>query len=82
METTIRKKAMIWWNTLSLEEQFYETINANHLITGDKTRHPNTLTGSEIQLIYSNKFFEIEEHCPKCGDTMPDGKTCDNLMCY
>jgi len=47
-----RKAAMAWWNTLHLEYQFYETIKSNDLIAGDNTRHPDTLTGSEIELIY------------------------------
>ena len=39
---------------MSLEQQFYKTIDANHLITGDNTRHPNSLTGREIEIIYTN----------------------------
>ena len=53
----IRKKAMEWWNSMGLEMKFYNTIKHNHLIVGDHTRHPNTLTGSEIEIIYkSNKL--------------------------
>lgn len=48
----IRRSAMEWWNKLSLEEQFYKTIEHNALIAGDNTRHPNTLTGREIETIY------------------------------
>lgn len=47
-----RKKAMEWWNTLAFETKFYHTIKNNDLIDGDKTRHPTTLTGREIELIY------------------------------
>jgi len=48
----IRKKAMEWWNNLAFETKFYHTIKHNDLIDGDKTRHPSTLTGREIELIY------------------------------
>ncbi len=47
-----RIAAMAWWNNMHLEYQFYETIKCNDLIAGDNTRHPETLTGSEIELIY------------------------------
>jgi len=50
---TNRHIAMIWWNTMSLEEKFYKTIKYNELIVGDKTRHPNTLTGREIEAIWN-----------------------------
>jgi hypothetical protein len=49
---TMRKKAMKWWNGLTLETKFYATIGCNHLIEGDKSRHPDTLTGREIEIIY------------------------------
>ena len=48
----MRKKAMEWWNSMPLELQFYKTIEYNYLIAGDNTRHPKTLTGSEIEFIY------------------------------
>jgi hypothetical protein len=47
-----REKALTWWHKMSLEEKFYKTIEHNNLIVGDKTRHPNSLTGSEIESIY------------------------------
>jgi len=50
MET--RKLAMDWWNKLSFEDKFFKTIQNNNLIVGDKTRHPNTLTGREIEIIW------------------------------
>lgn len=50
MET--RKLAMDWWNKLSFEDKFFKTIQNNNLIVGDKTRHPNTLTGREIEVIW------------------------------
>ena len=52
IEQTNREQAMSWWNAMNLEEQFYKTIEHNSLITGDRTRHPHTLTGSEIETIY------------------------------
>lgn len=55
METEIRRKAMFWWNGLNLENQFYATIKNNDLINGDHTRHPNSLTGNEIEKIYKNE---------------------------
>jgi hypothetical protein len=48
-----RKEALKWWNSMNLEQRFYKTIEHNHLILGDKTRHPDTLTGSEIEKIYN-----------------------------
>jgi len=48
----VRESALKWFNSLGLEKQFYKTIECNHLITGDRTRHPSTLTGLEIEKIY------------------------------
>jgi hypothetical protein len=48
-----RKLAISWWNQLSLEKQFYKLIECNHLITGDRTRHPNSLTGREVEIVYN-----------------------------
>lgn len=48
-----RTKALKWFNKLGLGEQFYKTMKNNHLITGDYSRHPNSLTGREIELIYN-----------------------------
>lgn len=49
---SVRQRALIWWNKMNLEEQFYVTIEHNDLIQGDCTRHPHTLTGTEIEIIY------------------------------
>jgi len=38
---------------MTLEEHFYKTIKHNELIVGDRTRHPHTLTGIEIEIIYN-----------------------------
>jgi len=48
----VRRSAVDWFNRLTLEEQFYKTIEHNGLIAGDNTRHPSTLTGREIETIY------------------------------
>jgi hypothetical protein len=48
----VRQRALKWWNTMNLEKQFYVTIEHNDLITGDCTRHPHTLTGREIEILY------------------------------
>jgi hypothetical protein len=48
----VRLSALDWFNRLTLEEQFYKTIEHNGLIAGDNTRHPSTLTGREIETIY------------------------------
>ena len=48
----VRQRALTWWNSMNLEDKFYKTIKHNVLIEGDRTRHPDTLTGREIELIY------------------------------
>ena len=48
----VRRSAVDWFNRLTLEEQFYKTIEHNGLIAGDNTRHPSTLTSREIETIY------------------------------
>lgn len=48
-----RKSALLWWNEKGLEDQFYVMIENNDLIVGDKTRHPSTLTGKEIEDLYT-----------------------------
>ena len=52
VHSMIKEEAMLWWNEMNLEEQFYTIIEHNDLIAGDKTRHPSTLTGREIKDIY------------------------------
>ena len=49
---SVRRSAVEWFNRLTLEEQFYKTIEYNGLISGDNTRHPSTLTGREVETIY------------------------------
>ena len=48
-----RKKAMEWWNKLSLEEKFYKTIPNKRFLGNDASRHPDTLTGREIEMLYN-----------------------------
>ena len=47
-----RETAMKWWNSLSFDEKFYKTIQANSVIAGDRTRNPESLTGSEIERVF------------------------------
>lgn len=51
-----REAALQWWDKMNLEEKFYKTIKYNSLIVGDKTRHPDTLTGSEIEKIWKADY--------------------------
>ncbi len=55
-----RKAALQWWDKMNLEEKFYKTIKHNDLIMGDKTRYPDTLTGSEIEKIYKAEFKPLK----------------------
>ena len=51
-----RTKALDWFNSLSLEEKFYQVIPWLKLKGLNVTsRHPNSLTGREIEDIYLNK---------------------------
>lgn len=56
---TLREQSLEWWNKMTLEEKFYKTIEYNYLIEGDRTRHPDTLTGREIQVIYNANLYQI-----------------------
>lgn len=50
---TDRELAMEWWNKLSLEEKFYKVIPWLKSKGINVTeRHPNSLTGREIEEIY------------------------------
>jgi hypothetical protein len=51
-----RQQAMSWWNALTLEEKFYVVIpwlKSQNINVTD--RHPDSLTGREIELIYTEK---------------------------
>ena len=54
---SVRQRALIWWDNMNLEEQFYVTIKHNDLIQGDHT--PHTLTGTEIEIIYMLVRYQI-----------------------
>jgi len=58
IQQSVRHCAMTWWNSMNLEQQFYKTIKHNELIAGDRTRHPHTLTGREIEIIYGAESEE------------------------
>lgn len=60
---TTREHIMSWWNNMSLEEQFYILIEYNDLIIGDHIRHPNTLTGSEIEKLFHKKHSLFQQKC-------------------
>jgi hypothetical protein len=58
-----REKVMKWWNSLTFEEKFYKTINANSVLIGDTVdNHPDRLTGSEIEKVfeYNLCFGEVQ----------------------
>ncbi len=80
---TTREKAMQWWYKIGYENQFYKIIEHSDLIIGDKTRNPDTLTGSEIELIYNaenknqKKLFNNLSDC--CGAVIyTDTDICSN----
>jgi hypothetical protein len=58
IQTTERTKALEWWTKKSLEDQIYVAIEFNEFITGDKTRHPHTLTGREIEILWDQSKKE------------------------
>lgn len=48
-----RHSALLWWNSLTLEQKFYKVIAWLKAQKRDTTeRHPNDLTGREIQDIW------------------------------
>ena len=61
-----------WWQDMSLEQQFYLTIEYNWLIEGDRTRHPSTLTEAEIRAIYSvsTRIYNLKDNLQKEGVLM------------
>jgi hypothetical protein len=64
----VRQRALTWWNSMNLEDKFYKTIKHNELIEGDRTRHPDTLTGREIEIIYNadNSLFKLPCYAKRC----------------
>lgn len=73
---TNREKAMQWWHKMNLENKFYKTIEHNNLIIGDHTRHPDSLTGSEIELIYNEQPMTLSECCG--AEIYTDTDICSN----
>lgn len=55
MKKSSRRLAIEWWDSLTFEEKFFKTIQNNELIVGDKTRHPNTLTGREVEIVWKSE---------------------------
>ena len=55
MKKSSRRLAIEWWDSLTFEEKFFKTIQNNELIVGDKTRHPNTLTARELEIIWKSE---------------------------
>ena len=50
-----RVKAINWWKRLAFEEKYFKTIKWLKKQGRDTTeRHPNSLTGREIEEIYLN----------------------------
>lgn len=48
-----RTKALLWWRSLTFEEQFFKTIKWLSQNNRDTTeRHPHDLTGREIEEIF------------------------------
>lgn len=53
-----RHASLLWWNSLPFERKFYKVIEWLKSKGRDTTeRHPDTLTGSEIQEVWSNEKF-------------------------
>lgn len=53
METlSKREAAMKWWNNMPFENKWYPIIRNRDLILGYPDRNPNSLTGTEIELLW------------------------------
>jgi hypothetical protein len=59
----VRQFALTWWNSMNLEDKFYKTIKHSELIEGDRTRHPDTLTGRDIEIIYNADNILFKSPC-------------------
>ena len=53
------REALDWWNDMALEMKFYKTMEFNSAIAGDNTRHPDTLTGREINAIHNAYILNL-----------------------
>lgn len=52
----IRNRAMNWWDSLSFDTKFYKTIGwLNSKGKNSTERHPDNLTGREIEEIYKQQ---------------------------
>ena len=51
-----RQNAMKWWNSLSYEDKFFKIIEYKEEIKGYPHRGPDSLTGSEIELLYNKEI--------------------------
>jgi hypothetical protein len=50
-----REVPLAWWNSMTFEDQFYKVIEWLSSQGRDTTeRHPHSLTGREIELIYEH----------------------------
>lgn len=57
-ERTKTKIALNWWNKLTFEDKFYQTISWLKTQNKDTTsKHPNYLTSSEIKQIHLQKII-------------------------
>lgn len=61
-----REIAMNWWNNLSINQKKQSLENSNNVLMSKDNRDINTLTGREIETIYSDnktdvKFYENNE---------------------
>ncbi len=53
-----RYASLLWWNGLTFEQKFYKVIEWLKASDRDTTeRHPNDLTGKEIQEIWHGQKF-------------------------
>lgn len=51
-----RSEALAWWNSLTLEDQFYQVIPwLKSKGENVSSRHPSSLTGREIEELYNIK---------------------------
>lgn len=49
-----REEAIKWWDSLTFEEKWYKIIKSKDSILGYPDRSPDSLTGREIEIIYTN----------------------------
>ena len=59
-----REIAIKWWNNLIYSEQFYVLYINRDSIAGGISRHLDTLTGSEIELLYNKSNKRLKKRWP------------------